>query len=83
MVERYEVDPDSDDKISMYDPDDMGRIDNMDMDTLLMHTGMSETESSLYKSQIFFYCKDNLARVEAYIPFPFVARYILQEVLFA
>ena len=47
---------------------------------MLVHTGMSETESSLFKSQILLYCKDNLARVEAYIPFPFVARYILQEV---
>ena len=49
-------------------------------DTLLMYTGMTEAEITLFKRQVMLYCKDNLARVEAYIPFPFVAKYILQDV---
>ena len=49
-------------------------------DTLLKYTGMIEAEITLFKRQVMLYCKDNLARVEAYIPFPFVAKYILQDV---
>ena len=63
---------------TLNDEDGVETIESLD--TLLMYTGMTEAEITLFKRQVMLYCKDNLARVEAYIPFPFVKRYILQEV---
>ena len=43
-------------------------------------TDMSQENITTFKKEILSYCKDNLAKVEAFIPSPFVPKYLLDEV---
>ena len=45
-------------------------------------TDMSTENIAKFKREILFYCKENLAKIEAFIPSPFVSRYLLDEVSF-
>ena len=43
-------------------------------------TDMSSENISEFTKEILSYCKENLAKVEAFIPSPFVSKYLLDEV---
>ena len=43
-------------------------------------TDMSQENITTFKREILSYCKENLAKVEAFIPSPFVSKYLLDEV---
>ena len=43
-------------------------------------TAMSLENITEFTKEILSYCKENLAKVEAFIPSPFVSKYILDEV---
>ena len=44
-------------------------------------TDMSSENITEFTKEILSYCKDNLAKVEAFIPSPFVSKYLLDEVI--
>ena len=43
-------------------------------------TDMSTENIAEFTKEILSYCKENLAKVEAFIPSPFVSKYLLDEV---
>ena len=43
-------------------------------------TDMSTENITQFKKETLSYCKENLAKVEAFIPSPFVSKYLLDEV---
>ena len=57
---------------------DEGRITTMEQ--VIVATEMSTQNVTQFTQEILNYCKDNLAKVEAFIPSPFVSKYLLNEV---
>ena len=50
------------------------------MDQVFVATEMSTQNVTQFTQEILNYCKENLAKVEAFIPSPFVSKYLLNEV---
>lgn len=50
------------------------------MEEVFNETDMSTENITEFKKEILSYCKENLAKVEAFIPSPFVSKYLLDEV---
>ena len=50
------------------------------MEEVFVATEMSAENITEFTKEILSYCKKNLAKVEAFIPSPFVSKYILDEV---
>ena len=57
---------------------DEGRITTMEQ--VIVATEMSTQNVTRFTQEILNYCKENLAKVEAFIPSPFVSKYLLNEV---
>ena len=43
---------------------------------------MTEDDTEVFTQEILNYCRQNLAKIDAYIPSPFVTKYVLDEVSF-
>ena len=43
---------------------------------------MTEDDWEVFKQEILNYCRQNLAKIDAYIPSPFVSKYVLDQVAF-
>ena len=50
------------------------------LDQLFKMTIFTSENFSQFKQEVLIYCKDNLLKIGAYIPFPFVKKFILYEV---
>ena len=50
------------------------------MGQVFVATEMSTQNITQFTQEILNYCKENLAKVEAFIPSPFVSKYLLNEV---
>ena len=57
---------------------DKGRITTLEQ--VFNSTDMSTENITQFTKEILIYCKENLAKVEAFIPSPFVSKYQLDEV---
>lgn len=52
-----------------------------DLEKLRNIMNISHESYQKFVDEVMKYCKENLARVELYIPSPYVSRYILDQVL--
>ncbi len=50
------------------------------LEQIFISTDMSTENITKFTKEIINYCKENLAKVEAFIPSPFVSKYLLDEV---
>ena len=67
----------------MAEPDEVQFNDKDRITTLeqvFNSTDMSTENITQFTKEILTYCKENLAKVEAFIPSPFLSKYLLDEV---